>query len=463
MLHALFLMLSIKVATNILMPEEMGKYYIIASVVNFFGLIFISPVGQYINRMLNSWVERGNLLSVFKRFNYYIIIISLLSAPMVYFSKEYFGLFKEISGKKLILVSMLGIYINSWFGTIVPTINMIGYRVYFTLLSVFSVFLGLLFSYYIVVYYEAAGFSWYVGQFLIAQLLVLVLSFYVLKNRLIRVENLNAEGGEGIRDVIEYSSPLVLATVFMWMLNDSYRFIVEKYTGVIELGNVAIGIGLASSILGVLEAIFQQTFYPIFYKKINTTILRERENACENLINFALPVFLVICMFLSFSSPFVSLILTSKNYQGSVIYIIYGAWIGFFRFAINTLSAVAHSEFRTRNLIKPYFISGVFNVLLMLVFVGYFKNSSSVGLILIVSHILGLVVLKNELNQFINVEINYPLIVRTVLISLPFSGMMLFDTEIGILKSLLLLILFGLYLGGVLAYLVKRCGVIKNS
>ena len=79
-----FIMLvSIKISTTFLSPLEMGNLYLIMSICSFFGLFFINPVGQYINRKTHEWHQKSILANKLWNYNYYILLASILSLFIV--------------------------------------------------------------------------------------------------------------------------------------------------------------------------------------------------------------------------------------------------------------------------------------------------------------------------------------------------------------------------------------------
>ena len=75
----LLLFATIKIATTILLPSELAKVYLMTSLFTFFALIFINPIGMFINRRIHSWNNAGIVKKYFNYFWLYLISISLVA------------------------------------------------------------------------------------------------------------------------------------------------------------------------------------------------------------------------------------------------------------------------------------------------------------------------------------------------------------------------------------------------
>ena len=62
-LQVLLSFLTIKVVTNYLSKENVAYYFLILTVLNYFGLTLISPVGQFVNRKTHEWFDQKILLN----------------------------------------------------------------------------------------------------------------------------------------------------------------------------------------------------------------------------------------------------------------------------------------------------------------------------------------------------------------------------------------------------------------
>ena len=83
-LNVFLLLLAMKAMTTLLSPAEVGRVYLIISIVAFFSAVFIGPVGMYINRHLHEWNNRGSVRYYLGIYGLYILLvcISLFSSVL---------------------------------------------------------------------------------------------------------------------------------------------------------------------------------------------------------------------------------------------------------------------------------------------------------------------------------------------------------------------------------------------
>lgn len=75
---------SLRLLTTQLTPGEMGKYSLITSTTALFALIFITPVGMYINRKLNQWYDEALLWNKLIYGLYYLLAVTIATALLLF-------------------------------------------------------------------------------------------------------------------------------------------------------------------------------------------------------------------------------------------------------------------------------------------------------------------------------------------------------------------------------------------
>src|SRR6266704_969033 len=76
-------LMAVRFFTSMLTTTEVGNLYLINSLAAFFGFFLLNPVGMYMNRKLNRWVEKRILLDRFFLFNGYLIAVALFAVPVI--------------------------------------------------------------------------------------------------------------------------------------------------------------------------------------------------------------------------------------------------------------------------------------------------------------------------------------------------------------------------------------------
>lgn len=448
-LQAVLAVATMKLATHYLSLKEMGNYYVLSSIATLFGITLISPIGQFINRKFHSWHDQRIIGKRLFTYNYYVIFISFLSIPIVFVAKRYFGFVTDIPYVEVIYLSVASIYCNTWFNTIVPALNMLERRASFTLFTLTNLGGSLIFSIFFVSIYKASGVFWYFGQYVGFQVIVTVaalLYLYKVINEKITLDFLSPKISKSqLSSVAKFSAPLIVATFFMWLLNDSFRFVVEKMLGLEVLGSLAVGLSISSSIFALLESLFQQIYYPKFYRSITNANLEMRVQACQNLINIAFPAFCLTTFFLACSSPFILRLLTSTSFSNSFVFVIFGCGISLARVLTNVVSTIAHSELNTKKLIPPYVVGGTLSILLMTVLLHFYQSFYIVGVVLLISNFIVLIIMKHYMFKIVKSYIPWASLIQIILLSLPFLLEIVFWKSVTLISSFSVMAIFGIY------------------
>lgn len=363
--------LSIKVSTKYLSPSVMGNLYLFTTIYTFFVFLFISPVGQYFNRYTHYWLEKGVLKDRFLTYFFYIIFVASLSL-FVSIGMHQLGWTAGLSLIEFASAVALFVAVISLNQTIVPLFNMMQFRVLFTVLAFLTAALALLISFLLVANFDASLENWLLG-ILISNFLLSLLAWRLIRSRLqpesSDVSSLAFSYSRGdLNQIIKFSLPVAVATIFMWGQNTGYRITIESLIGANYLGFLGVGLTLASQLSNVVESILMQYLQPVFYKRIQSDRFEDRLSAANSYIAIAIPAYLTLAIFLTFSIEYVFPILVDVQYSDAVEFCVYGVWIEFFRMTTNSLANIAHSETKMNLYMFPY-LFGAFgtNILVLLV------------------------------------------------------------------------------------------------
>ncbi|MEK7721646.1 MAG: hypothetical protein AAB359_04585, partial [Elusimicrobiota bacterium] len=356
-LQILIALAGMRLMTHMLSGAEVGNIYLILSMAAYFSLVFISPVGLYMNRRLHKWHEEGNLLNYFACYNVYVTLVSLVAVPLLLLARNIFGVGSGINQAALCFLAAAYIYFGTWNSTIIPALNMLNYRRSFVAFSTGTLVLGLAASVTLAKLYAPLAVLWLFGQ--VAALLALTAA--ALAYLLRKIKNKPDAGyiwacvkAPKLGGVFKFSLPLLVAAFFMWLQNQSYRFILEKYLGLEFLGSIAVGLSIAAAIAAAAESLVQQIYYPLYYSEINTTDGEKRKFAWDKMAGVMIPLYLLLTIFVSFLSWHLVNLLVDAKFRSAWVFTVFGAWVEFSRITTNIFASIAHSEMRTDSLAKPY-------------------------------------------------------------------------------------------------------------
>ncbi|WP_170000226.1 hypothetical protein [Campylobacter sp. RM9328] len=459
LLQVILMILAIRVSTSLLEPKEMGNIYIFTTIYTFFVLSLISPFGQYINRHTHQWHKQKLLLDNLGLYFLYLMGISIFSVIVSFFIYS-FGVSQEIKLEYFLSLIFLFILFMTLNQTILPLLNMLYYRLSFTILTGLTAFGIILFGCLFISLFGNSAENWLLGT-LASNTLFLIIGFFILKNRLNEKFHGFSYGlkkitKEKIKSILVFVLPLSVATLFMWLQNSGYRILIEQNIGLEFLGFLGIGLAVSSQIASTVESIVMQYFHPIYYKQITNVTTRERKEAIESLINKSLPIYFMLAIFLTFLSKYMVEILVDKKYYGVYIFTIFGIWIEFFRISSNLFGNISQSEMNTKKFMIPYVIGSLVTIILV-----YFSSLREncefyLPIALLIGGLSTMIIMYISMKKLIDFKIDFKLIFFSFLVSLPYFFTYLFNFETGLILNLLVVGSFGIYFLGTIYFIYKK-------
>lgn len=363
---AVISLISIRAVTTFLTPAQYGELAILLTVQMFCGLLLVNPIGQHINLNTHKWWDDGSLITRMCSYKKYVFAVSIFGALF------YFTMNSQQQDGSLLLASgaLFAIIVTTtWNSTLIPMLNMLGFRASSILWTIISGAVCLISSVIIVMWLPLAA-AWLIGQ-AIGMGVGAFGSKYVLTSY-----DLNAKNDSSINKnkklidretIIKYCLPLGLATSLMWVQQSGYRLLIDAYWGLEELGFLAVGLQVAGQIWGLAESLVVQFFYPYFYRRINeNNDTNEINQAYSDLLNVLAPIYLILAGIFTFFSPILINILISNKFNEAIGFLIFGIFIEMLRVQANLFGCAAQITRKTKSLILPYGIGAFFSLTLIL-------------------------------------------------------------------------------------------------
>lgn len=448
---AFIALVSIRAVTTFLTPEQYGELALLITVQMFCGLFLVNPVGQYINLHTHTWWDDGSLFSRLKIYQRYILLVSLVGFFVALFVNHQASLDHSILTS---LTIFLMVFAGTFNATLIPILNMLGYRGASVLWSILTISVGLILSISLSFFVPSAT-VWFLGQALGMLIGWLGASYYLRQhNKLSKPSNslLNK------KIALSYCLPLALATGFMWLQLSGYRFLINNYWGLAQLGFFALGFQLVGQIWALVESLAMQFLYPLFFRKVsdykNKVIVSQ---AYSDLLNTLMPVYFVVSGFIIISSPYLLKVLVSNQYKDATIFLSLGACVEMCRVLGNLLSNAAHVKRNTKALAIPYFIGALLSIAFI-----YFAGVSSLdikwaGIGLLLGSIAMLIVMIITMHQQLKFMLDSSRCICGILIMVLMfifsESMPIFDTW---LKSFMMLILLVVVYSFIIFVLLRK-------
>ena len=355
----LMALIAIRVVTTFLTPEQYGELALLITVQMFCGLFLVNPVGQHINLHTHAWWDDGTLLSRLKPYRRYVLVVSLIGGFAV------LTVGKQHSVEQLLCTAMVMfamVAVSTWNATLIPMLNMLGFRSASVLWSIISVAIGLACSVLLVMWLPSAT-AWFAGQAIGMAIGALGAKYVLRRHATILKHSINSLPLLNKHTAITYCLPLALATGLMWLQLSGYRFVIEQYWGLAQLGFLVIGLQLAGQIFALAESLAMQFLYPLFYRRVSKhENLVEVELAYSDLLNTLVPVYFVLTGLVIFSAPYLLKILVASQFQQAITFVMLGAGIELCRVLGNLLSNAAQIKRKTKSLALPYAVGSIISL-----------------------------------------------------------------------------------------------------
>lgn len=357
----LIMFLTYRVLSSVLSVPDMGVYYFLLSISGAFGLIYANPIGMYANRMLHGWKEHGVMLSNLKAILFSFLIGSLLTIPFLFIFQKKVSL---VGSQWPILVGTLVLYVfsTSINGTLIPSLNLLGLTNHFVVWTLLTNITGLILSYLLVVYISPEPLYWLVGQGISFSLFGLIAYVVLHKNFKDAKNSGKAKINVRMERVARFALPILITNIAVWTLGQSFRFFYKENVDSTILGELAFGLGLATSLSVAIEYLFQQLYLPEFYAKVNDP-LEDNGVVWNKFFNKLLPAYIYLAFFLVGLSPFIMRVLADVKFKNSGHYLALGAGVEFLRMLGNTFTMATQSEMKTHKAIGPYLSGGAITLL----------------------------------------------------------------------------------------------------
>ncbi len=421
LVQTLLAVVTLRLMTSLLSQQEVGNQYLIYSILLWFSLVLINPVGMFVNRHLHEWKQNQQLYFFIKQLNTYFAIIAVLSLPVVFVIRNYFQVGLFLPNLEILGFIVCYIYFSTWFQTLVSVFNLFDHQKTFVVLNAISVGSGLVFAALGTVLFEPSAIVWMAGL-LLGQLGALLLALYIFQLKFPRkAYNLIPEKSDLFsKATLKFCYPIAITTLFMWFMNQGYRLIIEKNLGTEVLASIGVGLGVAASLAAVVESVSTQYFYPQYYAALPGSSLAQRSEAWELLWKKTFAVF-VPCSFLMVSVSYLVIrVLTAAKFHDVAVLVWYGAFIELFRQLSNIAYLVSHAEKKTHHTIIPYMIGAGFVAAGLALLI--YKNMLNLTLILVtlvcagfLTYVYNLIVVK----KLINNRFDFSVVVIAVVVSVP--------------------------------------------
>lgn len=447
-------LLAIKILTVVLDAAEVGSYYLLLTILTLLNFSFLNPLGQYYGRHVVGWGLNGNLgnativLIIARVLASFVALIVVVVIYYIFNYSDYYNVYHLLL---FVLVSLLA----GTFLVLLNTLNSLGFRFKFVSYMLSATAGGLILSLIFVYFIEKSAIAWIYGT-AVAQVVLLYPIFKeVVKDQKLLLGKIKvACNKEVIKKVNSFILPVTIVLFLQWGLSTSYRLVIEERYALEVLGYIALGLAVTSAIFSAVETLAVQFYNPRYLKRITNSSAKERQLAWNHMAGNFLIIFTLLSFFVLALAPYLVNILVAGKYSDVYIYTTAGVLIEFFRVLTNLVYKVSHSELTTKPTIMPYLLG--FLLLFFLMSIGDFEGRFYLIPIAIgIAYFLVFVLLYKRMKGLLPISFDFDFFIKSVLFSMPFGVVFLFEKSVGFLQSGMIVIFFGIYFLAVLYYLIS--------
>lgn len=456
---------AIRLLTSFLSPEEAGRYYILLSLTAFFALFLINPMGMYINRKTHEWHRNRAIQKNLYLYWLYLLVIALFAFFVLLLLKSTVGVGIEIAWLWLLAVVAGGLLFNTGNVTITTILNMLGNRIGFVVFTLLTLWIGLGLSVLFATQIAGRAEYWLLGAIL-SQLVIFWVAYSYLTRGLNysengpRSESLSIPRRKTLLPVFQFAWPVAITAGLGWVQMQSYRFVLSHFGGLGALGLFAVGYGVGALLMTVIFSIFQQYYYPIFYREISTADPGGRRASWNKLAAYLFPAALLMAAFTIACAPYLTKLLVAAEFHDCEWFILWGALAHFAFIVGGGFSMIAHAEMKTTWLI-PASVTGAIVALGGVLALAQWDPQVGTGIALTIAGFAMAVHLALRLHKevafnlpwrriFISLALSVPLLVVLLMYVNPLIGRPTY------LQSVVVLVVTGSYLVAVQYLMVTR-------
>ncbi|MFC1542890.1 lipopolysaccharide biosynthesis protein [Pseudomonadota bacterium] len=389
---------TLKVATTLLSPAEMARVFLVSSIVAFYAMLLLNPVGMFMNRRLHAWNVTGKVQRYYSYFWLYLLVvcgIAVVSSSLVA-DAGWIGI--HTSKDWLVLLVGGSLLFSTVNQVVIPGLNMLGHRGWFIALTLATAAIGLAAAVLLVNEFTASAEPWICGL-LIGQLVAAVVGWKVFFGKLTVKDSPQKQTKAHVEVLFGFAWPISIAVGLGWIQSQGYRFMMESTLGLTELGLFAAGYGISAGIISAFESVFATYFQPMFYKKISNGDVNEQGGAWSEYAGAIFPSLILIGLLVIAAAPEFTRVMLGPEFQSSSQFIVWGAIAELARVASGVYGMVAHARMKTSLLLLPGLIGAPLAIFLIWWLMPVL-GSTGVGIALVLSSttsfILTIVSTRNE-------------------------------------------------------------------
>lgn len=357
-------LITLRVATTLLTPEEMGKVALVGTTTAFFALLLINPVGMFINRRLHAWRDSGRAVGYLARYAAYIALVAVIAASGLALLASAGFINLGISDAWLIGLVCGSVIFNTLNQTAIPSLNLLGDSKKFILLTIATLTVSLIAAVTLVTTVDRSAEYWILGIILGQALLAAVgtRDLLVLLSRGSPGSNHHSINRQHLHVLFDFAWPVAIAAGLGWVQAQGYRYLMASDLGLAEVGLFVAGYTLSAGIIAGFESVLTTYFQPRLYRDANAASPESQTAAWRRYADAVVPSLLLTVGLLIALAPDLTRLLLGDSFQDAARFVLWGAFAEAARVLASVYSLIAHVHMRTIWLIWPNVAGALFSI-----------------------------------------------------------------------------------------------------
>lgn len=385
----LLLFATIKASTTLLPPAEMAKVFLVSSLVAFYALLLLNPVGMFMNRRFHAWNAAGKVRHYYNYFWIYLIAICAIALVSLesFIEAGWVGI-HTTTGWALLLVggTLLFTTVNQ---VVIPGLNLLGYRGWFVALTLATAATSLVMGVIFVIGFSPRAESWICGL-LAGQLAIAAVGWKVFFGKLNVRDASQKLTKRHVNVLIGFAWPISIAVGLGWVQSQGYRFMMEASLGLHALGLFAAGYGISAGLISAFESVFTTYLQPMFYKHISNENVIEQSKAWGEYAGAIFPSLMLVGLMIVATASELTRVMLGPEYWSSSKFVVWGVIAELARVASGVYGMVAHARMKTRLLLIPSLVGASLSIALIWWLMPMY-GSNGVGAALMLSSVVAFV------------------------------------------------------------------------
>jgi O-antigen/teichoic acid export membrane protein len=315
-------LVAIGAMTALLPAAEVGRNYLLLSLISWFGLVLVNPVTTYVGRNLLERNALGKASDHYRKLAGYVLCAATGAAVVALGLERTTGLGTSIEVPALLWLVLGGVLLGASASTIATGLNILGRRMAFVLFSNLLAWGSVGLSVVFVKGISPSAEAWVAGT-LAAQAVTSAVAGCLLLRCLSPRGQSRAPLQTGpaftLHAVLRFAWPLSAAAGLFWLQSEGYRFVLSEVAGEAAVGRFAASYAIGAGLMIAYETAFNQYYQPIYYRAITDRDAGGRVAAWNDYASAYLLTIVPVAVFVALGGPLLLKLIVAERFEVSAI------------------------------------------------------------------------------------------------------------------------------------------------